>query len=152
EARGSVRVDGQEALLCAVAKLCALRPLWGRAYQGGEEHELVEPPAGIEPETPSLPWISPPPPCPPAVPQVAWHRNCRSYGVSSRLRAAGGSRRRSWTVPTAMREAPCTTERCPRPGRNPCTTCSTPSSSAPNASTATDAPASASANPTPRPA
>jgi hypothetical protein len=41
----------------------------------------VEPPAGIEPATPSLPCIPGPPPCYPAFSQVAAHRTRRSYGV-----------------------------------------------------------------------
>jgi hypothetical protein len=43
----------------------------------------VEPPAGIEPATPSLPCIPGPPPCYPAFPQVAVIRNRHSYGVAA---------------------------------------------------------------------
>jgi hypothetical protein len=41
----------------------------------------MEPLAGIEPATPSLPCIPDPPPCHPAPSQVAAHRKWRSYGV-----------------------------------------------------------------------
>jgi hypothetical protein len=43
----------------------------------------VEPPAGIEPATPSLPWIGGPAPCYRASSQLAAHRGCPSYGLSS---------------------------------------------------------------------
>ena len=42
----------------------------------------MEPPAGIEPATPSLPWIGGRALCYPAFSQVAAHRGCRSYGLS----------------------------------------------------------------------
>jgi hypothetical protein len=54
----------------------------------------------------------------------------------------------SWTVAPSIREAPWTTARGPRP-RTPCATCWTPSSSAWNASTATDGQASVWVSPTP---
>ena len=44
----------------------------------------VEPPAGIEPETPSLPWIGGQAPCYPAYLQVTRYRKGRSYGASWR--------------------------------------------------------------------
>jgi hypothetical protein len=43
-----------------------------------------EPPAGIEPATPSLPWIGGQAPCYPSSPPVAQHRECRSYVLSGR--------------------------------------------------------------------
>jgi hypothetical protein len=45
---------------------------------------LLEPPAGMEPATPSLPWIGGQALCYPAFLQVARHRKCRSYGLSCR--------------------------------------------------------------------
>ena len=44
---------------------------------------LVEPPAGIEPATPSLPWNHQEPLCEPPFPQVAPDRRGRSYRFSS---------------------------------------------------------------------
>jgi hypothetical protein len=43
----------------------------------------VEPPAGIEPATPSLPWIGGQAPCYPPSPQVVRHRECPSYVLSA---------------------------------------------------------------------
>jgi hypothetical protein len=42
----------------------------------------VEPPAGIEPATPSLPWNHQEPLCAPPFPQVAPDRRGQSYGFS----------------------------------------------------------------------
>ena len=42
----------------------------------------VEPPAGIEPATPSLPWIGGQAPCYPASLQLARHRKWQSYVLS----------------------------------------------------------------------
>jgi hypothetical protein len=47
----------------------------------------VEPPAGIEPATPSLPCIPGPPPCDAAFSQVVAHRKWCSYGVAAVARA-----------------------------------------------------------------
>ena len=44
----------------------------------------MEPPAGIEPATPSLPWIGGQAPCYPAYLQVTRYRKGRSYGASWR--------------------------------------------------------------------
>src|SRR5215203_4717653 len=43
---------------------------------------LVEPPAGIEPATPSLPWNHQEPLCEPPFPQVTPDRKGQSYGFS----------------------------------------------------------------------
>jgi hypothetical protein len=43
---------------------------------------LVEPPAGIEPATPSLPWNHQEPLCGPPFPQLAPDRRCQSYRFS----------------------------------------------------------------------
>src|SRR5215216_6576816 len=43
---------------------------------------LVEPPAGIEPATPSLPWNHQQPLCEPPFPQVTPDRQGQSYGFS----------------------------------------------------------------------
>ena len=54
----------------------------------------VEPPAGIEPATPSLPWIGGQAPCYPAFSQVAGDRGCRSYVLSRRPPSGARSRLR----------------------------------------------------------
>ena len=63
----------------------------------------VEPPAGIEPATPSLPWIGGQAPCYPAFSQVTGDRGRRSYVLSRR---PPGSARRvaagSPLVPTTL--------------------------------------------------
>jgi hypothetical protein len=48
---------------------------------------VVEPPAGIEPATPSLPWIGGAPPCHPPSSQVARNRKWHSYGLSRQARS-----------------------------------------------------------------
>jgi hypothetical protein len=50
----------------------------------------VEPPAGIEPATPSLPWIGGQALCYPSSSQLTQHRERRSYGASSASGAVPG--------------------------------------------------------------
>src|SRR5262245_45121564 len=56
------------------------RPGWKRRLTSVcAGHRLVEPPGGIEPPTPSLPWISLSPLCAPRFPQVAGDCRPPSY-------------------------------------------------------------------------
>jgi hypothetical protein len=74
----------------------------------------LEPPAGIEPATPSLPCIPGPPPCDPAFSQVVAHRKWRSYGVvavgpvgpSSRSVPAGIASHRHHNRPAGVPDCP----------------------------------------------
>jgi hypothetical protein len=72
---------------------------------------LVEPPAGIEPATPSLPWNYREPLCGTASPQVTRDRRCQSYAFSRRdvLRSPNSL----WTAADAQATPRC---RTPDPG------------------------------------